>query len=254
MPVPAVYVVFPSVFVICRSALGAGVSVSVAVLLPGVGSVIPGGAVMLAVLVRFPVAPDSTVPDRVNVMFAPLTRLTGVLMLPLPLGPATPLPYSDVHVALASAAGTASNTVAPIASLGPTFLATMVYVSAVPAVYVVLPSVLVICRSASGFGVSVSVAELLPGVGSVTPGGVAMATVFVRLPVAPESTVPVSVNVMFAPLARFTRALMLPLPFGPADPLPYREVHVAPVMFAGTASVTLAPMTLVGPTLVAKIV
>ena len=54
-----------------------------------------------------------------------------------------------------------------------------------PGVYVAEPSVLVIDRSAAASGVSVSVAELLPGVGSVTPAGTLTVAVLTRLPVAP---------------------------------------------------------------------
>lgn len=49
----------------------------------------------------------------------------------------------------------------------------------------VAPSVLVIDRSAVDVNVSVSVAELLPGVGSVAPAGTATFAVLERLPVAP---------------------------------------------------------------------
>ena len=49
-------VVTPSVLVIDRSALAASVSLSVAELLPGVGSVTPPGAVTVAVLLKLPVA------------------------------------------------------------------------------------------------------------------------------------------------------------------------------------------------------
>ena len=48
--------VTPSVLVIDRSALAASVSLSVAELLPGVGSVTPAGAVTVAVLLSVPVA------------------------------------------------------------------------------------------------------------------------------------------------------------------------------------------------------
>ena len=48
--------VTPSVLVIARSALAPSVSVSVAELLPGVGSVTPAGAVTVAVLLSVPVA------------------------------------------------------------------------------------------------------------------------------------------------------------------------------------------------------
>ena len=58
---PGITVVTPSVFVIERSAVGLRVSVSVAVLLPGVGSVMPPGAVTVAVLARVPVAVAETV-------------------------------------------------------------------------------------------------------------------------------------------------------------------------------------------------
>jgi hypothetical protein len=51
-----VAVVTPSVTVIARSALAESVSVSVAELLPGVGSVTPPGAVTVAVLLSVPIA------------------------------------------------------------------------------------------------------------------------------------------------------------------------------------------------------
>ena len=53
-----------------------------------------------------------------------------------------------------------------------------------PGVAVVTPSVLVIDKSAFALSVSVSVALLLPPVGSVTPAGVATVAVFDKLPVA----------------------------------------------------------------------
>jgi len=56
---PAVTVATPSVLVIDRSALSLSVSVSVALLLPGVGSVTPDGAATVAVLTRLPLAPAS---------------------------------------------------------------------------------------------------------------------------------------------------------------------------------------------------
>jgi hypothetical protein len=52
---------------------------------------------------------------------------------------------------------------------------------------------LVTLRSTCGFGVSVSVAVLFPGVGSVVPGGGATLTVFTRLPVAPDAMFAVTV-------------------------------------------------------------
>ena len=48
----------------------------------------------------------------------------------------------------------------------------------------VTPSVLVIARSACAARLSVSVAELLPGVGSVTPAGAPTVAVLLSEPVA----------------------------------------------------------------------
>ena len=53
-----------------------------------------------------------------------------------------------------------------------------------PGVAVVTPSVLVMLKSAWGLNVSVSVAALLPGVGSVTPPGAATVAVLDSMPVA----------------------------------------------------------------------
>ena len=79
--------------VLLKAGLSVNVSVSVAVLFPGVGSVTPGGVVTFAVLTRLPVAAATTVPVSVKVALAPLARLMPTLMLPLPAaGPAAPLP------------------------------------------------------------------------------------------------------------------------------------------------------------------
>src|ERR1700730_13670360 len=119
------------------------------------------------------------------------------------------------------AAGKASAMVAPVTKLGPALVATMVYVVVRPGVYVATPSVLVICRSATGAGVSVSVAELLPGVGSVVPTGTVTVAVLTRLPTAVELMLATIVKVAVPPTARLTRLLMLPLPLaGPEEPTP----------------------------------
>ena len=81
-----------------------------------------------------------------------------------------------------------------------------------PGIAIVAPSVFVIDRSAVGFRVSVSVAELLAGVESVTPAGAAIAAVLLTLPVAVATTVAEMVNVADAPTGRSTVVLMLPLP------------------------------------------
>ena len=62
--VPAVEVVVPLVFVIARSAAGASVSESVAELLNEIGSVVPVGTVIVAVLASAPVAEALTVAVR----------------------------------------------------------------------------------------------------------------------------------------------------------------------------------------------
>ena len=60
---PGTALVTPSVLVMDRSAWGVRLSVSVALLLAGLGSVVPAGGVTVAVLTRVPVAAGSIV-DR----------------------------------------------------------------------------------------------------------------------------------------------------------------------------------------------
>src|SRR5436190_1517650 len=66
-----------------------------------------------------------------------------------------------------------SATAAPVTSEGPLLVTTIVYVSAAPALIDVFESVFVIARSELSVIVSVSVALLLVGSGSVTPAGTA---------------------------------------------------------------------------------
>src|SRR3954468_20056237 len=73
-----------------------------------------------------------------------------------------------VQVSAVTMAGKVSLTVAPTTFEGPPLLTVMVYVVGLPGVYVADPSVLVIDRSDTKVAVSVSVALLLPGVGSTT--------------------------------------------------------------------------------------
>ena len=89
----------------------------------------------------------------------------------------------QVHVQV-RLAGKVSATVAPVALLGPALLAVIVYVTEPPDVAVVTPSFTVIAKSALALSVSVSVAELLPGVGSVTPAGAVTVAVLLNVPVA----------------------------------------------------------------------
>src|SRR5438034_915527 len=111
-------------------------SESVAELLPGAGSVVPPGTVVVAVLIRLPAAAGSMVATTVKVAVPPTARLTRLLMLPLPFaGPEEPAPaYAAVQVALVMAAGKESATVAPVTKLGPALVTTMVYVVVPPGV------------------------------------------------------------------------------------------------------------------------
>ena len=67
-----------------------------------------------------------TVPVAVKTTLAPTGTVTAVLMLPLPTAGHAPPPVpAHVHVTPVSAAGNVSVTVAPIASLGPSGLVTV---------------------------------------------------------------------------------------------------------------------------------
>src|SRR5258708_7664052 len=149
MAPPAVTLAGP-LFAALRSACGVRVSVSVAVLLPGVGSVVPAGAVTLAVLLRLPVAEAEMLAVTVNVAIPPFARLTVVLMSPVPLVTPQLAAGAHVQVALLMPAGSVSVTVAPVTASGPPFVTVMVYVTVPPGTAVVTPSDFVILRSACG--------------------------------------------------------------------------------------------------------
>jgi hypothetical protein len=230
--------------------------VSVDVLLAPDGSLLPTGAAIVAVLTREPVAEEEIVPVAVNVAVPEMPRLTAAAILPLPeAGQLEPAVAEHVQVTPVSVAGNVSATVAPVITDGPAFVATIVYVTPWPGVADATPSVLVIDRSPVGVSVSVSVAELLPGVGSVTEAGTATDAVFAKLPVAVVEMVEVSVNVAVPPGARVTEALMLPLPdAGHVEPAEAAQVQFVPDKMAGTVSVTVAAVTVDGPALEATIV
>jgi len=118
------------------------------------------------------------------VTLPPDGRFTVLLMLPEPLAVQVPPPVPTQVQLQVKIAGKVSVTVAPLALLGPALLAVIVYVTDPPGVALVTPSVTVIARSALALSVSVSVAELLPGVGSVTPAGAAIVAVLLKAPVA----------------------------------------------------------------------
>ncbi len=238
--------------VIDRSAVGVmTVLLSVALLLPA-GSLVPTGALIVAVLLMVP-APVA-VAVTVNVALPPLSRSTVALRSPAPLaGQDEPGVAAQVQVAPLNCAGITSVTVAPVTALGPALLATMVYVTVPPWLTLVSPSVLVIARSAVGvMTVLPSVAALLPA-GSFTPTGAVTVAVLEMVPV--PLAVAVTVNVAVPPLSRSTVAARLPAPLaGQTEPPLAVQVQVAPLSCAGKTSVTVAPVTALGPALLATMV
>ena len=117
----------PSVLVIERSALGVNESVSVAVLLAPLVSLLPAGAAIVAVLTSEPVAAAETAPLTVKVAVPETSRLTLALMLPLPdAGQLEPALAAQVHVTPVKVAGKVSVTVAAVITDGPAFDATIV--------------------------------------------------------------------------------------------------------------------------------
>src|SRR5262245_59913401 len=109
-----------------------------------------------------------------------------------------------------------------------------------PGTKLVTPSLLVMDRSAAGVRVSVSVALLLPGVGSVVPGGGVTVAVLVIVPIALGLIVGVNVKVTVALTGRSTLAARAPTPLaGPVTtPPPVKPVadQVAPVTPIGSGS------------------
>src|SRR3954454_14883671 len=111
---------------------------------------------------------------------------TVSLMAPVPLVAWTvPVVPVAVQLSAVTMAGKLSLTLAPTTFEGPTLLTVMVYVVGLPGVYVADPSVLVIDRSLTKTGVSLSVALLLPAA-SVTPAGALTVAVLSRSVVAAE--------------------------------------------------------------------
>ena len=122
--VSALTLVTPLLLVIPRSACGVRVSVSVALLLLLFGS--NTALLIVAVLLRLPVAEALIVQLAVCVTDAPDGRLTELLILPLPDAVQVPPPAPtqvQVHV---SDAGKVSLTVAPVTGSGPALLAMIV--------------------------------------------------------------------------------------------------------------------------------
>src|SRR5262249_5351644 len=105
--------------------------VSVDVLLPGSGSVVPAGGVTVAVFVSVPVAAGLTVAVTVKVTAPPTGRFTVVAMSPAPPAVpqvAVPAVVAQVHITFWRNAGpgNVSMTVAPTTLVGPRFETTIV--------------------------------------------------------------------------------------------------------------------------------
>jgi hypothetical protein len=95
----------------------------------------------------------------------------------------------------------------------------------------------------------------LAGVGSVTEPGNAMVAVLEIVPVAEAMTVAEIENVVVPAGASVTVAATLPLPdAGQVDPAVAAHVQVAAESDAGIVSLTVAPVTVDGPGLVATTV
>ena len=132
---PGTTLVTPSVLVIARSAARVTVSTSVALLLPGVGSVTPAGAVIVATLVMLPVAPLWTLALTVKVTEPPAGKVGTKMPAPcisatVVLGTvghaAPPLALPQVTLATFRFATAPSLKIAPFAVEGPVLLTTIV--------------------------------------------------------------------------------------------------------------------------------
>ena len=124
----------------------------------------------------------------------PTGNVTVSAMFPVPDAvQLAPLDATHDHVAPDNDASNVSVTVTPVAFDGPLFVATIVYVTDVPGTSLATPSVFDTATSAVRPNVSVSVAELFPGVESVTPLGTLTVAAFDNEPVAAALIVAVKV-------------------------------------------------------------
>ena len=106
-----------------------------------------------------------------------------------------------------------------------------------------------------GMIVSVSVAELLPGVGSLTPPAVATVAVLTSEPVAATFIAATAVYITDPPAGRLTVSLILPEPEAVQVPPPAaRQVGVAPVFAGGNVYANVEPGGLLGAAVAAMTV
>ena len=244
-----------------RSATGWIVSVSVALLFAGVGSVTPAGVATLATLLMLPVAP--AVPVTLKLTLPPLGSV-GIVM---------PAPCMAAIVTLAGAAHAAppvgapqltavtvrfatagSVKIAPSAPAGPALATTIVYVVAAPAFTVAIPSVLLIDRLAWALMVVFAVLLLLPPVLSLVPAGAAIVATLAIAPVTPavpvtvKVTLPVFGSVGITIPAPCINATVVDAGAGQAAPLiGVPQVTLVTVRFATTGSVNTALFAADGP-------
>lgn len=115
---------------------------------------------------------------------------------------------------------------------------------------------LVMDKSEVGVRVSVSLAELFTGFGSVAPLSVVTVAVFVIVPVAVLATVALTVKVAVPPGSRLTVVSMFTLPLGAPqlEPAEAVQVHVLITRPPGMMSLTCAPVPALGPALLTTIV
>ena len=261
---PLPFTVAVPVFTTARSVtVGVIVVFAVLLLLAGLTSVMPAGAVTVAVLAIVPLTP--AVPLNVNVRLPPLGNVA--MTMPAPCSAASvetgqaapPLGLPQVTVVAVKFATTGSVNVAPLAAAGPLLLITIVYVTAPLLLTVVVP-VFTTARSVTvGVIVVFAMLLLLAGLPSVTPAGADTVAVLAIVPVT--AAVPVNVNVTLPPLGSVDTTM--PLPWRAASvviaghaappPAPAQMTPVA-VKFATTGSVTVAPSAAEGPLLVTTIV
>jgi len=236
------------VFTIVRLEIAAIGSVTVAVLLSGLGSVTPAGGDTVTVLVSVPVAPAGIVPLNVNVTVPPLPRESPAAAVHTPVS-GSYVPRSTL-VPAPTRAGVVTSTIPKLVTeLGPRFVTTISYVTGDPAVGVALVLCFAAARSAVGTSCVVTVDVSLPGFGSVTPSGGETVEVFTSTPVASGSIEPVMVKVPVPPASRVTRTPASdPVPAaGPLEPGEYVAFQLALTMPAGNASFTRASTTSLGP-------
>ena len=138
----------------------------------------------------------------------------------------------------------------PVTVLGPSLVTVIVYVVCVPATSDVTLFVLTIVKSTVGTSGSVSVDELFAWFDSVTPvGGVTVAVLEIISLATPLFTV-----------AETTKLVEPPAGINPLTKVTVPPLWVAPPVaetnpkFAGNGSVTVAPVTSLGPLFVTTIV